>query len=72
MIDTDEEPEIDLANIPEATSSDTSNGHSKRRRQSNGQHDTSKRSKTETNIPGDPGADDKKLRLATRYEGFSI
>ncbi|KAL1966598.1 hypothetical protein VTN77DRAFT_4009 [Rasamsonia byssochlamydoides] len=73
MIDSDEEPEIDLANIPEAISVDTSNDRSKRRRQSNGGHAASKRSKTEDNIPEDPDADDdKKLRLATRYEGFSI
>jgi hypothetical protein len=74
MIDSDDEAAIDLADIPEATSVDTSNDRSKRRRQSNDQNSASKRSKTnEDNIPGDLGAeDDKKLRLATTYEGFSI
>lgn len=68
MVESDEEPQIDLSSIPEATA-DTSSDHSKRRRQSDGPDAASKRSKTEENIPED---DDKKLKLATSYEGFSI
>lgn len=74
MVESDEEPQIDLTSIPEATAdNNTSSDRSKRRRKSDGPEAASKRSKTEEHIPEDPRAeDDKKLKLATRYEGFSI
>jgi hypothetical protein len=84
LVESDEEPEAALQDIPETASADGKSGRSKRRRtrgagddgepKSSNSAPASKRKKT-VDPPeplGQDDGDEKKLGLATTYEGFGI
>lgn len=85
LVESDEEPQATLRDVPEAPSAEEESGRSKRRRRTRGTGDdeeprssnpepNSKRKKTADSLelPSEDDRDEKKLGFATTYDGFSI